>query len=171
VFKTIVEAIAGELSPAATRELEDHAFACDECGATYARAMRLAHALRQVLPPVVSARRIEQLRAQGWRISTTDVRIGEHRVVTFFDDVDLLAHVLHGDLTAARRVDVELADLAGNLLVACEAVPFDAERGEVVIACQRHYAASFPAALRFRVFRTTAAGRELVGEYDIDHRW
>jgi hypothetical protein len=47
-------------------------------------------------------------------------------------------------LTGASRVDVSLADLEGKALTRFEDVPFDAEQGEVFIACQRRFAETFP---------------------------
>jgi hypothetical protein len=62
--------------------------------------------------------------------------------VTFPARSDLLIHRLGGlDLREAQRVSFVLSvESSGKVLIALEQAGFDRERGEVLLACQRHYA-------------------------------
>ena len=48
-------------------------------------------------------------------------------------------------------------------------VPFDAERGEVLIACQQHYMGVFPPMSWFRLFAVENEDKRSLGEYIVDH--
>ena len=85
------------------------------------------------------------------------------------DQID--AHVFECDHCAG------LYDAAGATpaelgpVLAIEGAPWDAERGEVLVACQRHYMMGHARALMtFRVYAEIAGTRREVGEYVVDHR-
>ena len=122
--------------------VEDHVFACDPCGVTYARLGAVYEALGTAVLPVVSHAQRDRLIANGTRMHFTPVEPGVDARATFAHDIDLLVHVLKADLTAAERVDLTV--VADPHTFTLEDVPFDARTGEVLIACQRHYQHSFP---------------------------
>ena len=51
-----------------------------------------------------------------------------------------------------------------------ENVPFDAERGEVLVACQSHFADLFPPDIVFSVELVSADQQEEVARYTVLHR-
>jgi hypothetical protein len=83
----------------------------------------------------------------------------------------VLVHRLGGsDLSRARRVDVALLDLEGRPLVRYDDVPFDAARGEVLVACQRHFDGVYPRDIVFSVELAEGERREQVNRYTVLHR-
>jgi hypothetical protein len=169
-FERLVDAVAGEMSESEEQALEVHVFACDICGDAYASVARLVAGLRGYIPPVISQQRLARLRATGTRLTFTPVLPGTRVAVRFGADVEMLVHALHGDLRDAERIDVALESMQGQSLTTFESVAFDRARGEVLIACQRHYMEhGFPAELRFRVQAHTDGGVRHVGDYVVDH--
>jgi hypothetical protein len=91
--------------------------------------------------------------------------------VYFAPDVDLLVHALHGDMANADRVDVEIASPTGALDHTCENVPFDRAKGEILIACQRHFEGLIASDPIYRVRVVEAGTRRAVGNYVVTHVW
>ena len=151
--------------------VEQHLFQCDDCARALETMALIVRSLGRMIPPVVSPELVRGLEAQGSRLRRTELVPGERAVVEFSRDVDLLIHVLRGDLSSARRVDVEVESMSGEGRQVMEAVPFDAASGTVLIACQRHYQGAYPPELRFRVVADADDGRRVVGEYVVDHVW
>ena len=106
---------------------------------------------------MISPAQLEALHARGLAIVETAFVAGQRTPVAFAPGVDLLVHRLGGlDLTRAERVEVVVRSESSG--VAQEPfAPFDRERGEVLIACQRHFDV-FPRDVVFdvRVFRGAA---------------
>jgi anti-sigma factor RsiW len=67
-WATLVDYWAGEQDELATVALEEHLFGCADCTATSARVAAVTEALRAAIPPVISRRRVDQLRAHGTRV-------------------------------------------------------------------------------------------------------
>jgi hypothetical protein len=126
-------------------------------------------ALRGAVPPVLSPARLERLAAEGLRLRTTEVAPGATATVVFARDVDLLIHRLRADLGGATRVDCEVRSGDGTRLFMFEQVPFDRERGEVLIACQRHFADFAPPDIVFRVTAHGGDGPARVSDFAVMH--
>jgi anti-sigma factor RsiW len=139
----LVDYWAGDLDDDASAALEEHLFGCADCTTAAARVAAVTETLREAIPPVVSRRQIDRLRARGARVRENDFAPGERREILFSPDADLLIHRLAGlDLTDAERVDFRItSESTGALIAAIEAAPFDPAEGAVLVACQRHYAA------------------------------
>jgi hypothetical protein len=142
-WTTLVDYWARDLNDDATEALEDHLFGCAECTTASARVAAVTEAVRSAIPPLVSRRHVERLRASGARVRENDFAPGERREVEFTRDADLLIHRLGGlDLTEATRVDLRITqESTGALIAAVEGGAFDPQEGAVLIACQRHYQA------------------------------
>ena len=168
-FETLVALWTGELDDDAAADAEAHVFACDRCAAASDRLASLIDALRGALPPVISHAHRDRLLAAGTRISTTIVEPGVDGHARFAPDVDLLVHVLRADVARAARVDVELVGHDGRLMFELPHVPFDRARGEVLIACQRHYEEFHDP--RFRVHVVEGGVRRHAGDYFVRHAW
>lgn len=160
---------ADDLDDADALALEEHVFACDACAALFDRAGTLAVALRQQIPPVISHARARRLEASGNSLKVTPIAPETPTSVEFSLDVDLLVHALRVDLTDASRVGLQFCAPDGAMLFEFEDVPFDADRGEVLVACQRHYMDTFPPRSVFRIVETSGDQRRALGEYVVDH--
>jgi hypothetical protein len=96
---------------------------------------------------------------------------GQQTEVTYPAPGSLLVHRLSGlDLVRARRVDVKLETAAGAPLGLLEDVPFDADHGEVLLACQAHYAEMFPPDVVVVLRAEGTAGPDQVARYSVLHR-
>jgi len=138
----MVDYWAGDLDAADSQRVEEHLFACAACTAELERVARVAEALRTAIPAVVAAADMPALRARGLVVEENAFAPGTRREVTFRPGVDILIHRLQGmDLQRAERVHVSVrVESTGEVILEDPFAPFDRERGEVLIACQRHFA-------------------------------
>jgi hypothetical protein len=126
-----------------------------------------------MLPPVISREQLEALRADGRVIRDNEFEPGVRKTAVFERDVDLLIHHLRGlELADAERVAVVVRSETRGEMFEEHFAPFDRARGEVLIACQRHFV-SFPpdVAIDVRVYRSGAATEPRVATYLIPHEW
>jgi hypothetical protein len=172
-FETLAALWAGELASEDADSIEAHLFSCDECAATAHQLDRLLGTLYELIPPVLSRPHVERLVAKGTRVKELQITQPTGNEAVFTPDLDLIVFALHADMAGADRVDVEMHDAAGTPHLRFYHVPFDVTRGEVLVACQRHYEAydSLLGAGRFKVFAYTAGQRREVGSFAIKHVW
>jgi hypothetical protein len=145
-FGHLVDYWAGDLDSAENDRVEAHLFGCEVCSAEAARVAGIAEAFRNGIPPIVGADQLLALRARGLVIEDNPVEPGIRREVAFPPGVDILLHHLQGlDLAGAERVHVSVrAESTGDLIFEDPFAPFDRERGEVLVACQRHFVLNTP---------------------------
>jgi Putative zinc-finger len=173
-FETLVALWSGDLSPEDAEAVETHLFSCDSCSEASDGLGRLVTGLREFVPPVISHRLRDRLAARGMRMRQTPVQSGVPAEARFTSDLDLLVHVLKGDLSRAQRVDVEVMDGQKTAtFFHFQHVPFDPGTGEVLVACQRHFEhmaepAGDPV---FRVLAFEGGVRRQVGDYFVRHHW
>lgn len=159
---------ADDIDADALAQIEDHIFACEECLARATSLQQIAQIFR-ALPPVISYAELATLRAQGATIIDTDFVAGQRTTVTFEPHVHFMIHHLTGlDLATAERVEVVGRDESGNIMFVDPLAPFERDRGEVLIACQRHFAA-FPRDVVFDVRVHRAATPPVLSTYFIPH--
>jgi hypothetical protein len=171
-FDTIARWWLGDLDDAAAAACEEHLFACDACANESERIGDVVRGLRAWIPPVISHAQRDRFEAEGKRIRLNPVEAGVDSRARFDRELDLLVHVLRGDLSRADSVDVEIGWPAVHHSLLFEHVPFDRDAGEVLIACQKHFRESpMPGDPRFTVFATENGVRRRVGEYFIEHEW
>ena len=170
-FETLVAWWTGELPPGETARVEEHVFGCDACAEASARLAKLATGLREQVPPIISRAHRDRLVAGGARIRVTPVEAGFEATAVFGPDVDLLVHTLRADLAGIARVDVEVLMKGRHEPILCEAVPFDAAAGEVLVCCQRHYQHLSTEDPVFRVYAVEAGERRPLGDYFVRHVW
>ncbi len=170
-FAVLVAYWAGDLDTAESDAIDEHVFSCATCTEASARVAAITERLRASVPPFVSASHVARLRERGLRIEDHFLKPGERRKVVF-DEQDLLIHHLGGlDLTTAERVATSvLVAETGELLATNPEVPFDREAGEVLVACQRHFAA-YPPNIRLEVTATDRDGRVRSERYTVDHEY
>jgi hypothetical protein len=175
-LETLVAWWTGELASDEAAQVEEHLFACDACAGESERFARLAAGVREHLPPVISAAHRDRLLAGGARIRVTPVDSGVDATAVFSRDIDLLVHALRihapaADLSRVERVDVEIVMQGWSEPLLCEAVPFDAKAGEILVCCQRHFQHMSPADPIFRVHVVEAGERRRLGDYFVRHIW
>ena len=149
--------------------LEDHLFECEACTLEMERIQRVVSVFRDSLPPVISSEQVAELRSAGLVVEDNAFLPGQRKEVTFTGKLDVLVHRLTGlALSDATRVGVTVRSESGGVMHEDPFAPFDRDRGEVLIACQRHYAV-FPRdiAVDVRVYR--AAGEPDLATYSIPH--
>ena len=169
-FEALVAYWAGDLPSEEEDALELHAMGCAECNASSERVACIALAVRALVPPLVTSAQVAALRARGLCIEENEMEPGERKAVVFRLGVDILLHRLGGlDLKSALEVSVTVRDEdTGDVIYEEPRAPFDAENGEVLVACQRHFAA-FPPNVLFEV-RALGPGAELrVARYVVPH--
>jgi hypothetical protein len=161
-WDALVDYWAGDLDARTSEALEEHVFGCDACTADSARAVRIVQTFRASVPAIVSAEQLQALRARGLAVVENDFRPGERQEVEFHPQTDVLIHRLTGlDLTKAERVLVlARVESTGYAMMEDFFAPFDRARGEVLIACQRHFR-GFPPDLAFDVRAYDATGAAL----------
>jgi len=171
-LETIAAFTLDELDPAEAERFEEHYFECDACLAQAASLRRLVAELGASLPPVLTSARRRALEAERPGLTQVTVNPGETATIRLNDADNVGFWVMRAPLAGVCRVDFEARDAEGAPLFAFTDVPFDADKGEVVLACQSHYRA-LPggSTLRVRLTATDAAGTRSVGEYTLDHRF
>jgi hypothetical protein len=169
-LETLTSLWAGDLPTDEAERAEEHVFACDTCDALSMQIARVYAGLQKVVPPVISRAHKDRLLTDGLHIHVTEIAEGETAHVRFSSDRDLLVHALRGDLSQVERVDVLIAVADGPVHVTMTGVPFDRERGEVLIACQRHYEARGDL-IRFEVHVVEKGVPRPARQYRVHHRW
>jgi hypothetical protein len=169
-YEALVAWWAHDLPEPEVARVEEHLFACDSCAAAAEAIGRLAGGLRELIPPVISRAHRERLLGAGKRITFTPCEPNGTARALFAKDLDLLIHELKGDFRAADRVDLDIL-AGGNVMIALEDVPFDRERGTVLIACQRHYRDMPGGDPTFRVHVVEKGARKPPADYLVYHEW
>ena len=137
----LVDYWAGDLDPSQLDELELHLLGCDHCSALSAQVAALTESLRQLYPPLLTAARLQELKARGVAIVENPMLPGERREVVFPADATILLHRLGGlSLADATRVSfVMRVEHSGDELVRIDDAPYDAAHGQVLVACQQAF--------------------------------
>jgi anti-sigma factor RsiW len=141
-FETLVAYWAGDLPQPASDAVDAHVIGCERCATASEGIAVITEGIRASISPFITAGELAALRARGLRIDENPVRPGLRAPALFRGDVDLLIHRLGElDLSRAERVQVRvLSEKTGEVMMESPAVPFEAGTGEVLIACQRHFA-------------------------------
>jgi anti-sigma factor RsiW len=163
--------LCGELPDAEQEALEEHLFGCTTCASEVEGLARTIAAVRSATPPVFGRSVLEALQRRAYPLAFNPMRPGQHAEVTYPAPGSLLVHRLSGlDLARARRVDVKLETAAGAPLGLFEDVPFDADHGEVLLACQAHYAEMFPPDVVFVLQAVGTGEPDQLARYSVLHR-
>jgi hypothetical protein len=167
----LLDYLLGELSAEDEDQLEAHIFACGQCGAEAERLAGLATAIQRAIPPILTRSRFEALESAGVVSQVTVMQPGDVTRVFFPPPGKALVLRLGGaDLGQAQHLDVDLRTPTGETVVRLADVPFDAARGEVLVACQRHFAETFPRDLVFVLEDVSGDARRSLAEYTVLHQ-
>jgi hypothetical protein len=171
-LEAIAAWVEGLEAPNEGEALELHLLECGECCAQADRMQQLVATLRGALPPILTEARHRALLAEHATLPATHVEPGQTGVLRLSSAEAVGVWVMHCDLTGVTRVDFEARGELGQVLLVLKDVPFDAARGQVLLACQLHYRA-VPDAQQMRATLRAddgAALREL-GQYILDHQF
>jgi hypothetical protein len=171
-FRDLVDYWARDLDEASAERVEEHLFGCAACTESSAFIARLAQTLKRAVPPILSDGELEALKARGLLIEENTFTPGERKQAVFRPGVDVLVHRLSGlALRDAERVSVlVLTESTGQPVFEDHFVPFDPARGEVLIACQRHFAV-FPPDVVFEVRAHRASGDVVSARFFVPHQF
>ena len=161
---------ANDLAQGDVDRLDEHLVGCAVCSRASGGISAVAMGLREFIPAIVGHAKLESLRGAGHRVRENPIRPGERTVVMFAADTDLLVHKLTGlDLSGATSVGIVVSvEETGAVIFADPSVPFDRNSGEVLLVCQRHFAA-LPPNIVAVVHSHDAAGTERTARYAIPH--
>jgi hypothetical protein len=141
-----IDFFAGDLDTETGERLEQLLFECAHCAAEAQRWGAIAGGAGIAVPPIITAEALRALENHGEPMSENVMQPGEQREASFPDTGRLLIHRLCGlELSDADRVNLTL------------------------VACQRHFGASFPEHIVFEVERCVVDQVEIIAAYTVDH--
>jgi hypothetical protein len=149
--------------------LEDHVFECAACDGSLRRFAAIAQGLRATLamrdlPPLLTPAELAALRARGMRVDVEHLAPGATSKRPVDPSLDGLVWILHAELTATARVDLEICDPEGVRLLLLPDAPVDRDTQSVILACSRHTAEVAPASIIRLLDGATA-----LAEYRLEH--
>jgi hypothetical protein len=169
-LETVVAWALDELARDEAERFEEHYFGCDACFKRAEHVHRMIAELDASLPSVLTPERRRDLEARHANVPAVRLEPGQAGKLHVGAPSGLGMWVMRAPVRDAARVDFEARTLEGELLFSLGDVPFDAERGEVVLACQVHYRAlETPPNFRVRLSAIDHAGAERVAEYTLAH--
>ena len=156
--------------------VEEHLFACDECGARLREVIALSEGVSNLaregsLFMIVSEAFVERAVHRGLRVRQyAPARSGSVECTVTAED-DLLIGRLNADLTGAARIDLSLCDQHGVEQILFADIPFHAEAPAVLFQQSITYAKAAPSGvLVARLLASDESGRQrLLGEYTFNH--
>jgi hypothetical protein len=159
-----------ELSEPETEAFEAHFFGCARCFAHAQRLQQLTSEFRSAVPAFLTQKRHRQLAASRSSLPAVHVAPGEQATIRLGGDAPVGIWVMHAPLANVERVDFEARAVDGSLMFSVPDVPFDRERGEVLLACQIHYRA-LPMGPDLFAKLSARQGSEtrVLGEYVLNH--
>jgi hypothetical protein len=164
--------VLGEAPPDTEEELTGHLFACAACTRRVESVERLVKELRGMLPPLLTPERRKKLETElGPRgLAIVNVWPDERATIELGPDKPIGFWVMRADVQGAERLDCEFLTQEGAPFVTFRDVPFDAERGELVVCCHLHYQALGASdEMRVRVSSVGPAGSRPIAEYRLNH--
>jgi hypothetical protein len=164
------------LAESEEQDVEEHLFACDECGARLREVISLANAIRDLardgsLLMIVSEAFLKRVTEEGLRVREYAPPAGGSVACTVTAEDDFLIGRLTADLSAAKRVDLCICDKGGTEQVRLADIPFNSAAGSVTFQQSITYAKAAPSETmiaRLVTFDDSGSDR-LLGEYTFNH--
>ena len=156
--------------------VEEHLFACDECGARLREIIALAEGVRKIaregsLRMVVSDSFLKRAAEEGLRIREYAPPAGGGVQCTVTAEDDILIGRLAANLTGAKRVDLCICDERGVEQLRLPDIPIAPGVSSVAIQESITFAKAAPSnkmIMRLVAF-DEAGGERLLGEYTFNH--
>lgn len=163
-------------NPQEQEDLEEHLFACDECGARLREVIALAEGIRKLaregsLRMIVSDEFLKRLESEGLRLREYAPTAGGSVQCTVTADDDLLVGRLAADLRGAVSVDLVSYNERGVEQGRMPDIPVHSGTSTVIYQESITFAKSAPAfklVLRL-VAIDEAGGEKTLGEYTFNH--
>jgi hypothetical protein len=156
--------------------VEEHLFACDECGARLRETIALADGIRDVarggdLLMVVSDAFLNGIAAEGLRVREYAPARGGSVQCTVSEEDDLLIGRLAADLSAAKRLDLCICNEQGVEKLRLPDIPFRPESGGVAFQQPINYAKGAPSEVMIARLVTLdeSDAERVLGEYTFIH--
>ena len=162
-----------ELDDDATREVEEHVFECDDCGARLREILQLRAGVRGalragVLASVVSTAFIDKLRGDGLRVREYRLEPGGSVACTVGPDDDLAVSYLRAPLGGIRQLDLEIE--GAGVSHRSTHIPFEAAANQVALIAPTAFLKTLGvASQRMRLLAVTQESERVVGEYTFNH--
>jgi hypothetical protein len=158
------------------KAIEEHLFACEECGKRLEEAIALSEGVRRLaregsLVVVLSDSFVKRAAEQGLHIREyAPPRSGSVDCTVAAEDNFLIGR-LAADLSGARRLDLCFCDAQGIERLRMRDIPFHAEAGGVTFQQSITYAKAAPSETMIARLVTfdPAGGERLLGEYTFHH--
>jgi hypothetical protein len=156
--------------------VEEHLFACDECGARLREVISLADGVRNLarqgsLMMVVTDAFLRRIAEQGLHVREYAPPAGGIVNCTVTAEDDFLIGRLPADLSGTKRVDLCFCDERGSERLRLADIPFDSRAGAVAFQQSITYAKAAPSEIIIaRLVTMDDTGAEhLLGEYTFNH--
>ena len=173
---TLAEYWLGTLVAAEEESVEEHLFACEECGVRLDWVIALAEGLRAVtregsLLTVVSETFLKRAEEEGLRVRQYAPPAGGSVQCTVTAQDDLLVGRLAAKLSTAKRIDLSLCDPGGVEQFRLRDIPFEPAAGSVLWQQSITFAKAAPTSTMVaKLFEVGESGSEnLLGEYTFCH--
>jgi hypothetical protein len=167
----LIDYFAGDLPASEEADVETHLMTCSACTADAERVAAVTEGIRRLLPPLATPSLLAALRSRGVRIEENLMAPGEEKEVVLGPHLDLLVHRLGGIGRNATHVEFSLRVAeTGRIVLHLDRVPVDAESGDVLLLCHKHYA-GLPPNLIASVRSLDPSGNESTSEYTIRHHF
>ncbi len=173
---TLAEYWLGTLEATEEKSLEEHLFACEECGTRLDRVIALAEELRAVtrdgsLMTVVSETFLKRAEEEGLRVRQYAPPAGGSVQCTVTAQDDLLVGRLAAKLDTARKIDLSLCDPGGEELFRLRDIPFEPAANSVLWQQSITFAKAAPTSTMVaRLIGVDESGSDiLLGEYTFCH--
>jgi hypothetical protein len=164
------------LPEAEEEAVEEHLFACDECGERLREVISLAGGLRSLaregsLRMVVSDVFLRRAAEEGLRVRQYAPPRGGSVQCTVTAEDNILIGRLAADLKGSKRVDLSICDECGSEQLRLPDIPVNSEAGSVVYQESMTFAKAMPTSTMIaRLLAVDEAGHEqLIGEYTFNH--
>jgi hypothetical protein len=173
---TLAEYWLGTLVAAEEESVEEHLFACEECGVRLDWVIALAEGLRAVtregsLLTVVSETFLKRAEEEGLRARQYAPAAGGSIQCTVTAEDDLLVGRLAAKLSTAKRIDLSLCDPGGVEQFRLRDIPFEPAVGSVLWQQSITFAKAAPTSTMVaKLIEIGESGSEnLLGEYTFCH--
>lgn len=173
---TLAEYWLGTLGATEEESLEEHLFACEECGTRLDWVIALAEELRAVtrdgsLMTVVSETFLKRAEEEGLRVRQYAPPAGGSVQCTVTAQDDLLVGRLAAKLGTARKIDLSLCDPGGVEQFRLRDIPFEPAASSVLWQQSITFAKAAPTSTMVaRLIGVDESGSEsLLGEYTFCH--
>ena len=156
--------------------VEEHLFACDDCGARLRQIIALAEGIRALarqgsLLMIVNDTFVDRVAGEGLHVRQYAPPNGGSIACTVTAEDDFLIGRLTADLSQAKRVDLSICDEHRTEQIRMPDIPFHPDAGSVVFQQSITYAKA--AASQTRIARLVAvdeaSGERLLGEFTFNH--